>query len=713
MGTAYTSAVGAPPVITSRRWFSWYKRLLEYRMAECPLERTTTYYFSQAGNDSTGDGSFATPWKTVDKANTVIAASSGDIRCRFRRVDIWRETSGGLPVGLVVGKANVTIDDYIDTTVATPSTRLPIITGFQATISSGSWSTDATYTNSYKATVTNLSAANSVAWVRQYLNTSADYVYKRMTNEAGVDGAPGSFYYDAAGQLLWIRPFVGDTVPTSAVAAPIEYVREYASLAPAGIAISNVDGVRIHGIRVDGFGCSFNGTYSHPGGIVPTIDGTNACVVSSCESYYGNQHIFIGADTGSAGGFVSWVNCKGGLGYFHQSSPDRHFQDVYFPKFSTVGGAEGICHNCIADGGRLPFVSKNDATNQGAACRVHTSGSAGQHFSLMICYGLRVPASQWQVMSVGNFANPPNWITGDLDTSGAGPDTGVTANDIANCRGFYVNTRFGLRKPTALDATWWVANASPIGCYTFDEALSVRVNGRYECGPMMSGTSSTWMYGSSQPGTHINATFLLAGDLSQAHYNGIPSQSATTDWRWWNCYLYVVSRRRSGSSNSAPLNIGAGIGTANAWANARQVAQMKNCVVHYDSVDTTDKYLVAGLSNNLDSGGSLVAEASAREANNAYIGITHVGATTDFFGVSNVYNKVLNPDCKPDVPPMVGSNIISANWSKIEGYTLQYDANMRRRGTIRAIGPFEPIGDTITFGPQSSTRGRFITSSAL
>lgn len=756
------NAVGAPPAITKLSWFTWYMRLLDFRVSECPLERTTDYYFAQGGNDSadgltsvivsntsvtwtaatltlstaagtpttwartpiageqvyvTGgsttaglytvasattntivltssckatDGTSITvtagPKKTISACNALINASSGDIRCRFRRGDVWREVSTNA-LGLVVNKANVTIDDYADTAIAQPSTRLPIITAFK-TIPYTAWAIDGTHTNTWSCTIAALSGpVNSVAWVRQLHDTSSDYCYKRVASAAICDSTRGSFFYDETADKLYINTFLGDIAPTSSFTADIEYAAEVASgTEPAGIAVSDVDGCRIHGIRLDGWGVSFNDNTNKTGPFSIAITGTNACVVSSCEAYYGAQHIFIGGGGGGAsGGIMTWINCKGGLGYFWQNSLSRAFQDVYFPIYTSLGGGEGICHNCIADGGRLPYSGENSATDEGAACRCHTNGGAGEHFSLMICYGLQVPASQWQVMRVGNFANPPNWVTGDLDTDGSAE---ATPYDLANCRGWNVNTRFYLRKPTALDATWWVANASPIGCYDFGDITTIFVNGRYECGPMMSGTASSWMYGAGLWGFHINSTFLVYADLSQAGSAGIKNTGANGAGRLYNSYLYVRSRHQSGSANSASIMLGAGIGTNDSWASSDQTSKVMNCIIHYDIQDT--RATVAGLSNNLDSGGSEVADADKREKYNAYVGVTQVGAAANFYGVSNVLGVVLNPDCKPDVPPERDSNIVSADYALIEGYTLEYDQRMEPRGEVRAMGPLNP-----------------------
>ena len=44
----------------------------------CGITNATTYYISPTGNDATGNGSAANPWKTLFKA-TSTATGTGDI----------------------------------------------------------------------------------------------------------------------------------------------------------------------------------------------------------------------------------------------------------------------------------------------------------------------------------------------------------------------------------------------------------------------------------------------------------------------------------------------------------------------------------------------------------------------------------------------------------------------------------------------------------
>lgn len=69
---------GTPPSILSEQHRTWITALKDHREANCPLARRTTYYFANAGNDTTGDGSQALPWQTVARCNAVLSPLSGN-----------------------------------------------------------------------------------------------------------------------------------------------------------------------------------------------------------------------------------------------------------------------------------------------------------------------------------------------------------------------------------------------------------------------------------------------------------------------------------------------------------------------------------------------------------------------------------------------------------------------------------------------------------
>ena len=77
LGKTYSQLRGTPPSILSKAHNTWITGLKEHREANCPLVRPKTYYFANAGDDVNGDGSQASPWKTVARCNAICSPLNG------------------------------------------------------------------------------------------------------------------------------------------------------------------------------------------------------------------------------------------------------------------------------------------------------------------------------------------------------------------------------------------------------------------------------------------------------------------------------------------------------------------------------------------------------------------------------------------------------------------------------------------------------------
>lgn len=110
MGVPYNQLVGEPPAITSQAHRIWRANLLIGRLAECPISRTTTYYFSPTGNDANTGLSPASPKQTTAAAQTIInaAANPANIALLFEggKLNVFSGTE------LTINKANITIGSY-------------------------------------------------------------------------------------------------------------------------------------------------------------------------------------------------------------------------------------------------------------------------------------------------------------------------------------------------------------------------------------------------------------------------------------------------------------------------------------------------------------------------------------------------------------------------------------------------------------------------
>jgi hypothetical protein len=83
-----------------------------------------TYYFSNSGNDSTGDGSAATPWKTIGKYNTAAAGHSGANTYKWKRGDTFNDAT------LTVQQASSTFDAWYNADGSDDTSKARPIVGY-------------------------------------------------------------------------------------------------------------------------------------------------------------------------------------------------------------------------------------------------------------------------------------------------------------------------------------------------------------------------------------------------------------------------------------------------------------------------------------------------------------------------------------------------------------------------------------------------------
>lgn len=76
LGKTYANLVGTPPSVLEKSWVNWAANLKDYREANCPLAKTTSYHFAATGNDA-NDGSIANPWQSLSRANALMSGLNG------------------------------------------------------------------------------------------------------------------------------------------------------------------------------------------------------------------------------------------------------------------------------------------------------------------------------------------------------------------------------------------------------------------------------------------------------------------------------------------------------------------------------------------------------------------------------------------------------------------------------------------------------------
>ncbi len=362
MASSYLDLVGPPPLATTFAFRRWYFDLLAARLAEAPLQRAMTHHFdSVSGDDDSGDGSLASPWRTLVKAQAVLDAwtpDGGGLALLFRRGRVFK----GL-TGLSVTKDRVTVAGYGDG-------ARPLISRFtqEYPLGGGGWT--AVSGSHYKRGP----MVATVGWIRRQddpLNPP-----QRMADAAGVTATPHSWWYDAANLELHVNFGVDpDTLNLEIV---------YAN-STDGIWVTG-DGCRVDGLRCDGWGVNPDDTSVQRYGI--KIGGLDAAavVVSNCDAHYSGRHN-IGhytATTASVGGMATFINCRAGWTLASSGG------ETAFVGYTYKGGTELIYHDCRVAHAHLPEVGRTYPRNE--ALKTHTSPSQGPQ-ALIIAWGFAVESS--------------------------------------------------------------------------------------------------------------------------------------------------------------------------------------------------------------------------------------------------------------------------------------------------------------------------------
>lgn len=354
MAGSYTDLAGAMPLATTFAFRRWYFELLGKRLETALRARATTYYFDAiSGDDTSGAGTQASPWKTITKAQSVHdawTAGEAGLALLFKR-----GTEFVSDTGLVVSKACVTVGAY-----GTGARPLWSRFTFKLPSSGGGWAlVDGTH---YRRG----SVTSTVAWVRRQDDTlNPPY---RMTSSAEVSGQVNSWWYDPVGQELHVNFGVdANTLNLEAV---------YGNDA-MGVVLSG-EGDLVRDIRFDGWGINPSNTANQAHGVKISVGGVNEAAAIGCESYYNSSHA-IASYGATTGGVSTYVGCVAG-----HCIPNSGGETI-FNTYVANGEQETLFHQCRAAYGTLPAGMA--PTRRGTAIYAHTGGAASK---LLIAWGTKV-----------------------------------------------------------------------------------------------------------------------------------------------------------------------------------------------------------------------------------------------------------------------------------------------------------------------------------
>jgi hypothetical protein len=472
-----------PPPVTSEEWESWYAGLLELRLAAAPRARANTFYFSQAGNDATGDGSIERPWKTLAKAQLVLdsfGAGGGNVALLFRRGDVWREQRG-----IDTSTSHVTIADY-------GIGPKPLFTPF-VPVDPQIWEKETRFAN-----VWSFPEQGDITWVKQ--DDNFDRPMARVSSILGVQNTQGSWFRDGLTRRLYVHPHPvrvlepapgpdGLWISGPDALVPPQYLNiEIVRPTDAGVIVRG-HGSRIENIRAVGWGMQLT-TPSQQHGIEARVVGNAEAVIIRCDSHYGSSHTMTHLAAGDGGGIVTFFECTSGL-----TMPNNSGETI-FNTFSFTGGQEVIFHRCIATHGTMPADSWQanpaNGSKRGKGFYAHTGGPQFGLVKLFITYECSVRGDPIGFESPSHAEDLPQ------------------VSSLAQVHGFFIRDNYtggvggGVNFPIA-----------PKG--------SVRYGGRYEINPPRSPAMASW----EQDGWVVNTTFVM--DLRRqngwyALYNALPGR---------------------------------------------------------------------------------------------------------------------------------------------------------------------------------------------
>lgn len=718
-GTPYATAVKAPPVCTRLQFRNWFSSLLAYRIAECPSARTTTYFFSQSGNDS-NDGKdnvgFNLSGATWDNSTKKLTKTGAFTSYTLNTWDQIYITGGtGVQTGLYSIATRVSNDAITLTTSISTGAPSDVTssTGPQKTLAAaqkfvnagasdirlrflrgGTWQESAglsftgskitidDYGDSSKAKplLTKFSAAyasgswaltaaqtftyeisesSTVAWVREKNDTRAAYV--RQTSIATVEATPGSWWWDSGSNKLYVHP----RLEQAATATSIVYEAVYKNTT-GGIVCSG-DNIRIQNIHLAGWSCcpAFAGGTENTSNYCIRYEGsgTNACLVIGCEAYYSTYHNIGGNNSsGSSGGIFTCVNCRAG----RMVSVDG----TNFVGFSSAGGQEFINYGYETVGGCVKITGSNYNNVQfggvGVANYGHTDTAKGHDVGLWICWGGRNSRDQYQEGNPSVCANAPSF------------------SDLKDCRAFVVDDEFLCRELTPVDT----ANEGSAIRY-IGNSYALPYNGVYlncyrESRLYSSANEANHQEFGTFDGTAINCRYLFdfIGNKDISAVGGVSiTASAVLQASQWTLTAYNCSFEWKCNANTSLTTIYLSAFNNNTGNAATAGGYFNTLLVARNQTSGAGAWV--GLRND-----------PAYLKNNAYSGFNPSGtAKTDTYrGYNSDPYLVDVTGLHPGVRPNTSSPLLSANNQKIGNYRLEFDATwMPRHPVTPAIGPLEPV----------------------
>lgn len=607
MAQLFNAIVGSLGLVTSSQLRRNYYKLLSRRFAECPLLRPTTYYFSPSGDDEFGEGTEASPWASLAKAQGIIDGSSGNMSLLFEKDGEWNETTG-----LTITKNNITVASWGN------GTNKPWFNCFIQKYSSG-WGTPSG--SRYQRTENN--RIGNLRYQGWDASKSVTQVLSRQATAADCLSVANSWAW--VSNVLYVN--LGGTDPNT---VQLEGVIANTN---AGILINNVDGARVDGMRLDGWGCDPTNPHNPQQYQVKGItQGANGYLVTNCEGYYGGTHIFGHYNGGGSGGIATFYNCQGGF-----TTQDAAGETI-FNTYAGQGGQETIFHNCKAVAGTHPNGT-SAWSQRGSSHYGHTSGGSNV-LSLIIQWHepgeTAVTAGSYSVRYGGSYVHLPTLSLQD-------PRCIVVGEVI---------------KDTLCIPNHWRAEHAFINCHWKGNPADIAT------GALMASGAATQLIG----GVQINCVWEWDMTSQSATLRTLYNSLGTANVpRMWHCHLDV-----SVGTRTFKLDYDTSSGSS-----ASSGGELVNCIIAAHSISSGSAKI--GF-NNL----------AANCRGNCYYGFSGGSGTSNHDDYGNHANKIeLSERWLPFACPGPFATLVS---SRDRVPQLEYDMLWRPRNPVApSAGPIEAI----------------------
>lgn len=714
--TPTTASREVMPLCTKLSFLQWIPNHIKFRIAECNTARVSSYYFAQAGNDTTGSGSAMVPWKSLAKAQqTIDAAPSGNIALFFAEGDVWREVpaltalnptitqgttaiflGGGPPVAPRVGmyltlqnsttgarqlvtvtaynstNKMVTFSEtvvgtynrcavnqclYIDKPNVTVSTYRPsgstTAPGAKAHFTAFQTPYDTSWTTSSSGTTYWRNDSGALTGFGWVRPTFDTSVFPlRQVGNAWIC-ATSSGSWCASGTIVYVNDWNGEVLNDGDRSIEAAYRNYY-----EGIVVRDVDGTYINNIMLSGYGAGAPGDRSYDGySIHLRMTGTNRAVVHNCEAYYAGRHLITHTGGGS-GGIFTVVGCRmgwcitDGLPVVGYGDAGRNQMVCAFNTF--VGGT--------APSGNTPFTHASN----GYGYYSHTAtGSA----DLLLGYRNEFLVGPFMCWG-GAYGNPGSW------------------SDLANCKSFIVGERWPARPRTEYDSLYVIGSSDQIIGESFGSAQIVIINSEINfnhVGATLATDQSLWNSVTpflvnclvindfeGRKGTRWSSSFrsLSGGSTFGAAYDSMRIYYSAMLFRVpeVNCQVGMIGRlinTNDGARNTA--------GTGNATGSGKVFAS----VIGLDNGGVNPNFSL-GFNNN-----------STNIRGNAYVRPWYSDKAATYSGYSNDPDYVELSHYIIGRPFTSQLNLVSP--ITVEGYTLEYDKDGVPRNSVTARGPWETL----------------------